>query len=251
MTHLPARHPVHTVVALSVALLLALAMIAPAVVLGHAELETSDPADGASVEGPFAGPIVITFSEDLEAESSAELRDGAGRVASTAAIDGATISLTPDAALADGEYEVRWTAAADDGHIERGSFRFTVLPAATPEPTASPTPTPEETASPTTEATATATPRGDAIRDPGDVRRAGPDARLRTAAPRRPGVTSSCRSSPRSSSWARSRSSSCDDATRPPRHRDPARATRDALARPLPASARSGWPCRRACSPMR
>jgi methionine-rich copper-binding protein CopC len=157
MTHLPARHPVHTVVALSVALLLALAMIAPAVVLGHAELETSDPADGASVEGPFAGPIVITFSEDLEAESSAELRDGAGRVASTAAIDGATISLTPDAALADGEYEVRWTAAADDGHIERGSFRFTVLPAATPEPTASPTPTPEETASPTTEATATAT----------------------------------------------------------------------------------------------
>lgn len=160
MTHLPARHPLRSVVALSAALLLALAMIAPAVVLGHAELETSDPADGASVEGPFAGPIVITFSEDLEAESSADLRDGAGRVAATAGIDGATISLTPDAPLAEGEYEVRWTAAADDGHIERGSFRFTVLAAATPEPTASPTPTPEATASPTAEATATATPDG-------------------------------------------------------------------------------------------
>ena len=160
MTHLPARHPHRSVVALSVALLLVLAMIAPAVVLGHAELETSDPADGASVEGPFAGPIVITFSEDLEAESSADLRDGAGRVAATAGIDGATISLTPDAPLAEGEYEVRWTAAAGDGHIERGSFRFTVLAAATPEPTASPTPTPEATASPTAEATATATPDG-------------------------------------------------------------------------------------------
>jgi MYXO-CTERM domain-containing protein len=160
MTHLPARLPLRSVAALSVALLLAVAMIAPAVVLGHAELETSDPADGASVEGPFAGPIVITFSEDLEAESGADLRDGAGRVAATAGIDGTTISLTPDAALAEGEYEVRWTAAADDGHIERGSFRFTVLAAATPEPTPSPTPTPETTASPTAEATVTATPEG-------------------------------------------------------------------------------------------
>lgn len=158
MTHLSTRHLHRSILALSVPLLLAMALVAPAIVLGHAELETSDPADGASVEGPFAGPIVMTFSEGLEAESTAELRDGAGRVASSVDVDGETMTLTPDAALAEGEYEVRWTSAADDGHIERGSFRFTVLPVATPQPTASPTPTPAATASPTAGATATATP---------------------------------------------------------------------------------------------
>jgi methionine-rich copper-binding protein CopC len=156
MTRLPVRHPARSFVALSVALLLALAMVAPAVVFGHAELDASDPADGASVEGPFAGPIVMTFTEQLGAESSAEMRDGAGDVAATAVVDGTTITLTPAADLAEGEYEVRWTTAADDGHIERGSFRFTVLPSATPEPTASPTPSAAATASPTSEATATA-----------------------------------------------------------------------------------------------
>jgi methionine-rich copper-binding protein CopC len=156
MTFLPLRHPVRPVVALSVALLMLVALLAPTAVLGHAELDTSDPADGASVEGPYAGPILLTFTEDLEAESNAVLRDGAGVVAATSVVDGATITLTPAATLAEGEYEVRWESFADDGHLERGTFRFTVLPAPTPEPTASPTPTPDATASPTTEPTASA-----------------------------------------------------------------------------------------------
>jgi methionine-rich copper-binding protein CopC len=160
MTHLPARHPLPPLIAPFVALLLAVAMLAPATVLGHADLDTSDPADGASVAAPFAGPITMEFTEDLAPESGAELRDGAGDVAATAVVDGATITLTPDAALADGEYEVRWTSVADDGHIERGSFLFTVLPEATPEPTASATPTPAATASPTAEATSTASAEG-------------------------------------------------------------------------------------------
>jgi hypothetical protein len=53
-----------------------------------------------------------------------------------------------------GEYEVRWAAFGDDGHLERGIFSFTVAaPAATPEPTATADPTAGPTPQPTPEPT--------------------------------------------------------------------------------------------------
>lgn len=137
-----------------------LILLLPMAVLAHAELVGSTPAADSTVDGPFADPIVMTFSEGVVGESGAKLRDSAsaGAIDATSAIDGDTMTLTPDAPLVDGEYEVEWTAIADDGHIERGTIRFTVVTPATPEPTASPTPTPTPVASAAPTATASATP---------------------------------------------------------------------------------------------
>lgn len=151
MTHLAVRRPARLMAPLAAVLLV---LAAPMVIFGHAELDTSDPAEGAAVEAPFAGPIVMTFTEDLGSESTAKLVDGAGDVSSTTKIAGATLTLTPGAALPEGSYQVRWTSAADDGHVERGTIRFTIVAAATPEPTA--TPAPPASASPTPIATPSA-----------------------------------------------------------------------------------------------
>jgi methionine-rich copper-binding protein CopC len=148
MTHLAVQRQARLMAPLAVVLLV---LAAPMVVFGHAELDTSDPAEGAVVEAPFAGPIVMTFTEDLVSGSTAKLVDGAGDVSSTIKITGATLTLTPGAALPEGSYQVRWTSVADDGDVERGTIGFTVVAAATPGPTATPAPT--ASASPTPIAT--------------------------------------------------------------------------------------------------
>ena len=120
-------------------------LVAPVGVSAHAELETSTPADGATVESPFVGPILLAFTEAMSAGSEAELRGPTGTIVATATVDGpgATMTFTLDAALEPGEYEVRWTTFADDGHVERGTFGFTVAPLPpTPEPTPEPTQSP-------------------------------------------------------------------------------------------------------------
>jgi hypothetical protein len=147
---------------------LLLILLLPMAVLAHAELESSTPAADSMVDAPFADPIVMTFSEGVVGDSEARLRDSASgdEVAATTAIDGETMTLTPDGPLAEGEYVVEWTAIADDGHIERGTIRFTVVAAATPEPTASPTPTPTPVASATPAASASASPSAAATPSP-------------------------------------------------------------------------------------
>ena len=120
-------------------------LLVPVGVLAHAELETSRPADGATVESPFVGPILLTFTEAMSTGSEAELRGPTDAIVASATVDGpgATMTFTLEGALDPGEYEVRWTSVADDGHVERGTFGFTVAPAPpTPEPTPEPTPSP-------------------------------------------------------------------------------------------------------------
>ncbi len=134
--------------ALLVAILASL--LAPIAASAHAELDTSTPGDGATVESPFVGPVVLKFTEAMSAASEAELRGPGDATVASATVDGpgATMTFTLDGALDPGEYEVRWTSVADDGHVERGTFGFTVTPAPpTPEPT--PEPTPSSSAAPT------------------------------------------------------------------------------------------------------
>ena len=144
-------HPLPRIGAALVGLLLAL--LAPTAVLAHAELETSTPTDGATVESPFAGPIVLDMTEALADGSEAELLDPGGNVIASANVDGpgARMTIVLDAALAPGVYEVRWTGVATDGHVDRGTFDFTVEPAPpTTEPTPESTPAPSDTESPAT-----------------------------------------------------------------------------------------------------
>lgn len=136
-------------------LILAALGAAPGTVLGHSELETSDPADGAVLAAP---PVEIggDFSEAVDpARSSMELRgpDGAvlakGGVPATGPATRMTIADLP--ALDPGAYEVRWTTVTpDDNGVERGTFAFTIA-VATPSP--APTPPPPPTPLPTVTAT--------------------------------------------------------------------------------------------------
>ncbi len=163
---------------------LIIALSVPVAVLGHAELDTSIPAAGSTVESPFDGPIVLTFTEPLSDGSEADLIGPGNATVASADVDepDATMTFRLTEPLDPGVYEVRWTTLADDGHVERGTFEFTVAPAPpTPEPTPEPTPTatatpsaaPETPAPPTEAPTAAATPSptvdGGATGGTGDV----------------------------------------------------------------------------------
>ncbi len=140
-----------------------LVLLVPAAVAAHAMLVGSTPAAD-EVVTTLPPAIIVTFDESLTDMSSLEIVDAAGVTVATGAVDAADPlsmrAVAPD--LENGDYEVRWTAATDDGYVERGTFRFSVSiptpPPATPEPSAvvtdSPTiapsiePTPEPTATP-------------------------------------------------------------------------------------------------------
>ena len=113
-------------------------------VAAHAELVSSTPADGTTVTGS-PDEIVVVFDEPLEPNSSMELIGPAGGRVATTGVDAAdrTRMVIEPSSLPPGEYEVRWTAASADGHVERGTFTFTVLgPTALPTATARSTPGP-------------------------------------------------------------------------------------------------------------
>lgn len=119
-----------------------LALSLPTVAGAHSELETSTPADGATVPSPFNGPITLGFSAALADGSKAELLGSDGTRIVAAAVDGpgAAMTFTLDGALAAGRYEIKWTTVAEDTDVARGTIAFSVAPAPpTPAPTAAPT----------------------------------------------------------------------------------------------------------------
>ena len=142
-------------------LLLGAAAVAPVGVAAHAELEETVPAADATVEGSPT-EVSATFSETLLADrSSLSLRDAEGAEVAEGGPDPEAperllISDLPD--LAPGEYEASWAAAADDGHLERGTWTFTVIAAPTPSPSPTPSPTPAPSATATPSPTASPSP---------------------------------------------------------------------------------------------
>jgi methionine-rich copper-binding protein CopC len=160
----------------AVAAALAIALVLPATAMAHAELEETSPADGVTVEGT-PSEISATFSEALVAEgSSLSFRAVGGEDLAEGGLDPddparLLIADVPD--LAPGEYEVRWTVATDDGHVERDTWSFTVVAAPTPSP--SPTPAPTASAAPTAEPSVAATPTPSPTASPAPSASAGPD----------------------------------------------------------------------------
>jgi methionine-rich copper-binding protein CopC len=126
-------------------------------VSAHAELVSSSPAAGATISGMPIVPIVLSFSEALEAGSRADVVGPDGTTIGTAAIDPADdtkLAWTPASPLIPGSWTIRWTSIATDGDILRGTIPFTVAPAgasAAGSPatlgTPAPSPTPAEAAS--------------------------------------------------------------------------------------------------------
>jgi copper transport protein len=94
----------------------------------HAELESSDPADGANLD---AAPTVVTlvFSESVRAELGAvRVFDADGERIDNGALTVAgatvTVGLQPD--VGDGAYIVTYRVVSADGHPVRGAVTFTV-----------------------------------------------------------------------------------------------------------------------------
>jgi copper resistance protein C len=136
-------HSVRFACALLLGLILLLVDAIPTA--AHAELVSSDPADKAEVEAPFAGPITLTFSETLASGSKADLRGPDGATVATATIDGDQLVFTPEGPLDLGTYTIQWTTVAADRDVLRGTLTFTAVappPTPTPAPTAGPSTTP-------------------------------------------------------------------------------------------------------------
>ncbi|HET6261231.1 MAG TPA: copper resistance CopC family protein, partial [Chloroflexia bacterium] len=118
-------------VVILVAALLLVAVVGPRVASAHAHLESSTPADGATVASGLT-QVTVTFSEEVSVDqSSAQLAsaDGSAVSGATGAVDRANrntmVITTP--ALADGKYTVTWRAVTeDDNGITHGTFSFTV-----------------------------------------------------------------------------------------------------------------------------
>ncbi len=114
--------------------------------MAHAEIVDAMPDDGAIVIG--TPPILAgTFSEPLIGDSSLSIRDGSGARLAVGGIDPADATrliIDPVPELPAGPYEMRWSAFTADGHLEKGTWTFTVQAA----PPSSPPPTPVASDSP-------------------------------------------------------------------------------------------------------
>jgi len=117
---------------------LALSAIAPgAPLLAHVKLAASSPTEGAKAKAPKT--VTLTFSEKVNpAKATAAIVMTAmpgmpnhgempirNFIASWSS-DGKTLTLTLKKPLPTGSYDVRWQAAAADGHAMSGTVTFDV-----------------------------------------------------------------------------------------------------------------------------
>lgn len=116
-------------IATTVVALVALTVLAVSPAGAHTGFESSEPADGAAVEGPL-GSLTLVFTGPAEPTGTGfEILDGSGALrtptdATTA--DGSTWVLRFDPPLDGGQVGVRWMVKAPDAHPIDGSFSFTI-----------------------------------------------------------------------------------------------------------------------------
>lgn len=116
---------------------LALSALAPFALLAHVKLAASTPTAGSEVKAPKV--ITLTFSQPVEASSAAAsivmtampgMADHGEMVirnfTASWSSDGRTMTLALKKPLPTGTYEVRWQAAAADGHPMSGTVTFEV-----------------------------------------------------------------------------------------------------------------------------
>ena len=97
----------------------------------HTHLKKSLPAANDTVPSPAS--LELWFSEKIELPFSrvtiknlAGVAQPVGTLKFSDASDTAAVLVPVTASLAPGEYTVGWSAAAQDGHPAKGTFKFTV-----------------------------------------------------------------------------------------------------------------------------
>lgn len=119
----------------------------------HVELESSDPAEGATVAAPTT--VTLTFTGEVTASKEAiriTARDGSDWTVSSVKADGDTVTATVTPKGPAGPHGMTYRVTSTDGHTLSGTIRFTVT---APTTTAPPTTT-TTTSAPTTEVSAAA-----------------------------------------------------------------------------------------------
>ena len=127
-----------------------LLVLAAVPAFAHAELEESDPQDGAIITTPYT--LTASFSEEFDPQRSfIRVENVSGDVVAEGEQDvNEPLVMTADLpTLPPGEYTVRWqTTTPDDNGVERGTFTFDVAAAptqsATQSPTSAPAPAPTQ-----------------------------------------------------------------------------------------------------------
>ncbi|GAA2016270.1 copper resistance CopC family protein [Microbacterium ulmi] len=129
----------------------------------HDELESTDPAAGATLDA-LPTQLTMTFSGELlsdEGATEVQVTDAAGAslTAGSPAVQ-ANVVTQPLAGSAEGAIRVLWKVVSGDGHPVSGEYSFTVnAPAPTePAPTEPATPTAEPSDEPSATPTDAATP---------------------------------------------------------------------------------------------
>lgn len=115
------------------------------VAFAHAELTSSTPAEGSTVQAGLT-EITLVFDDQLNVDqSTAEVTGPGGAISGvTASVDRAERSrmTVKTASLESGEYQVKWTAVADDdNNIAVGTLSFTVSASGTGSTTGTGSPT--------------------------------------------------------------------------------------------------------------
>ena len=112
---------------MTAALVALLSLAAPSAALAHAKMTASTPADGSTVAAGVS-QIELNFSKPLRL-SMVHVRDEAQHEVPlkselpTAFAPAVKINVD---GLGPGSYEVSWTAVAEDGHVMKGAFAFSV-----------------------------------------------------------------------------------------------------------------------------
>src|SRR5205085_7891387 len=106
------------------------ALVAPAVASGHANLVRIRPADGA-VLATAPSAVRVLFDDAIRPGPGVEaVRNGGGSVLGGRAYvprgNRRELVIPLRSGLADGDYSVRWSVVSDDGHDERGVTAFAV-----------------------------------------------------------------------------------------------------------------------------
>src|SRR5438105_1587656 len=106
------------------------ALVAPAVAYGHANLVRIRPADGAALAAAPSA-VRVLFDDAIRAGPGVEaVRNGGGSVLGGRAYvprgNRRELVIPLRRGLADGDYSVRWSVVSDDGHDERGVTSFAV-----------------------------------------------------------------------------------------------------------------------------
>jgi methionine-rich copper-binding protein CopC len=98
------------------------------VVLAHMKVEKTEPANGATLTTPPPHvQLWLTQKPDMKV-TKVELSGPSGKVTLGPAhtMSEKTLMAAVTGKMADGKYTVNWQTAGDDGHVQKGSFAFTV-----------------------------------------------------------------------------------------------------------------------------